>query len=150
MRRTLELLEATRGFGYAIDYAKEIEQNEKEIARFEQMLQRGDFAPSTRELLSVLDLLIMDQDVRRKLGFTADEVATVAAYYDQYTDEVLERYGLHVPPDWSLSAARSIDKRIEALGFDDYLPTEAQVKKWLAVERQRLARHRRNQKQYGR
>jgi hypothetical protein len=148
----------SRGWGYAIDYVKEIAADQARIAH----LSSEPCIRASRELLPEAQAAFpdfADWDVYYLItykpegvaargavfGLTLEDVRAWAYLYDSQDDALWALLGDHQPGDYA--RGKAIDARLGRYAFDVW--SEADRRKALAKAKAALARHRRNAEKHG-
>jgi len=143
-----------RGFGYAIDYNREIAMDLRTIADTEHLIAQRLLKPDswpTGYAFSVADAAIEGGEWLERLGITEDERHAIAWERECSDDAMLTRGIPLTQPtgNWYARADAAL-KRIADLvrGWGNDLPTLAEMKRLRSKAKADLARHRRNQRKY--
>lgn len=132
------------GWGYAIDYDKEIARDIAELAAVERYLALGVFADPALVADGIHDSLahrvLRDPAAATALGLTADDRTALAILLDApLSDGPL--------PDGWYNRARAVAAKLDAL-WADALLTVDHAKRLRSKVKTDLARHRRNKAKY--
>lgn len=144
-----------RGFGYAIDYNREIALDLKTLADIEHLITHGllkpDAVATTGYAFSIADAALQGGEWLARLGITEDERHAIA-WERELPDASFEKLGIPLtePTGNWYRCADTAYKRLAALAGDwgNDLPTLAEAKRIRAKAKADLARHRRNQLKY--
>lgn len=143
-----------RGWGFKLDYAKEIAADLATIADVEHCLERGWIKPADiagGRAYGLADHVLASTANAATLEMTDEDRACLADTLD-YSEEAFDRLGLQkVEPtgDW-YRRGDALAKRINAAtGWSSDLLSREALTRWRKKARADLARHRRNQTKYG-
>jgi hypothetical protein len=150
----------SRGWGFKIDYARAIADDDLMIAHAQRCIEGGWYqesrsiplADGSGQLYQVMDIwmLVLEfRDVSSSLGLSDQDVADYAAYVDY---DVWARHPIlpaERPGRAGYDRGKEILAMIDAIG-GIHLPTdEKQAKKWLSGARASRSRHVRNRDKFG-
>lgn len=127
-------------WAYKIDYAKAIEADLAEIARYERIIALGLFTPADWAAqgyaTTAHDLALRDPAVREALGLSDEDMRALA---------VARGFADAEPAPGRYARGCEI-RAAHVAAYGVYLETEAVIRDRLRLARAALARHRRNQR----
>lgn len=128
-----------------IDYDKAIAEDERQIASYTMLIEKGWFVDAELAAYGVrlADMAAEDATFAASCDLSAQDVADLHAYMHPAADW----HHWHLTPQGK--RGREISRRLHTL-CPDLLMTEAATKKALKDVKRSLARHRRNKEKYGR
>lgn len=143
------------GFGYAIDYAKAIAEDERVIAYLSSPgaaligpVADAHLAEYGSPARSILDLCYVDRTLGAKLGISDAALRGMAAWADWQE----EPWGAGEPGDYPAAFAAWKTESVEpGVPWERFDPVgEGQRIAWLKRAKASLARHKRNREKFGR
>ena len=143
-----------RGFGFAIDYNREIALDLKSIADAEHLITRSLLKPHSWPAgyaFSVADAAIEGGEWLARLGITEEERHAIA-WERECSDDAMRALGIPLTQpvgDWYKRADGALGRIAElARGWGSDLPTLTEAKRLRSRAKASLARHRRNQSKF--
>jgi len=155
-------MRSRRGFGFKLDYDREIAADEKLIASMHCLIDNGWFHPTTMihdgvtidvrsYCYSLIDLALADAGTAVKLDLTLDDLGAIARVLDR--DHRLPQLDgsvvvtNEIPTPGTYKRGDAVIKRIESIHQGE-LPEEATARKILKKAKADLTRHKRNKVKY--
>lgn len=147
------------GFGYALNYDKEIANDEAEIAAYERALAHDYTKPNSMQVegyyYPIWQLAFESRAIAKSIGLSGRDVGALADYIEMSEAQIVAfghwHNALEVPETgraWHERGKAALAKCTEAWPYDDLLSV-AQLKRARSKAKAALARHMRNREKYG-
>ncbi len=136
----------SRGFGYAVNYDKALEEDQREIDLCDRILAARLFAVEDDGQLPPVWSIAWTPERAARAGLTSHDCVALQARVEANTDAVMALSDAEYRDAYN-AGGRIIDW-LEA-AYSEYLYSEAEVKKWRRRVVASRSRHRRNRERYG-